>query len=379
MEYQAYPRQSPHMGHPHVHPGGSGSYSSNGASNGGLTSPQAQHNSLHGGGPSPLIPSPNHGLGHSSHQSQPTQYPSQYYMQQSAMAAATGTGVPGFYDNGVPVSLPSTQKVSPRLSVSGQGGKLKTDRPQITQPQQVSPTMGVPRIGVPNTGVQQASQLPSQRRMSHVQHSASSMASQVPPAAARRGSMPAQSSLPLQQTTANQLPPQPPAGMPQGHGSSPELEGAAPEETPLYVNAKQFHRILKRRAARRKLDEALRLTSKGRKPYLHESRHNHAMRRPRGPGGRFLTAEEVAEMERKKKAEEKEEDEEDETSPTETAATDPRTPAKTERSPVKSANNGGSLKRKAPSAPDTTPLKKAKASNGTSRKTRQATEDEDDD
>lgn len=88
--------------------------------------------------------------------------------------------------------------------------------------------------------------------------------------------------------------------MPQAQQQAPaeEIVAGGAEESPLYVNAKQFHRILKRRVARQKLEEQLRLTSKGRKPYLHESRHNHAMRRPRGPGGRFLTADEVAAMDR---------------------------------------------------------------------------------
>lgn len=76
------------------------------------------------------------------------------------------------------------------------------------------------------------------------------------------------------------------------------MDNGEPAEQPFYVNAKQYHRILKRRAARAKLEESLKV-ARGRRPYLHESRHKHAMRRPRGQGGRFLTAAEIAERDRK--------------------------------------------------------------------------------
>ncbi|KAF1949054.1 hypothetical protein CC80DRAFT_429997 [Byssothecium circinans] len=198
--------------------------------------------------------------------------------QAAAMATAHAAGTAGF---GYPIDqaqlAQDPRQQSPRIST----GQLKDGRGAPHSPTAVSNPLSA---GALQSQVQITPDQAIQRRMSTIASPALQQPQPVMNHASARPSVPPQ------------MAPQPP----QQHQQSPELvAGAQPEEAPLYVNAKQFHRILKRRLARQKLEDALRLTSKGRKPYLHESRHNHAMRRPRGPGGRFLTAEEVAAMEAK--------------------------------------------------------------------------------
>ncbi|KAJ4296331.1 Transcriptional activator [Kalmusia sp. IMI 367209] len=265
-----------------------------GAANPSITSPtQPQMHSYQQ--TSPILPSqgyPQPGAPNAQHQQM--NYPQgyipgmhqQYGMsptQAAAMATAAAAGPAGYYDPNQMAQgqLAQDPRASPRMS----GGQLKQDgRVAPRSPTAVSNSLGAG--GIPSQ-VQMTPGQAIQRRMSTQIHSPA-MPQPQPGMnhAAARPSVP-----PMAQQA------------PQQHQQSPELvAGAQPEEAPLYVNAKQFHRILKRRLARQKLEDALRLTSKGRKPYLHESRHNHAMRRPRGPGGRFLTAEEVAQMEANKGA-----------------------------------------------------------------------------
>lgn len=80
---------------------------------------------------------------------------------------------------------------------------------------------------------------------------------------------------------------------PQPTGSVMLPMGLATDDGTVYVNPKQYHRILCRRKIRATAALKLKARQAKDKPYVHESRHLHAMRRPRGAGGRFLTSKEL--------------------------------------------------------------------------------------
>lgn len=188
-----------------------------------------------------------------------------------ATAAASGQFYPLHQESMGGSMAPGAPRASPRMT----NMQMKSDRNPRSPSQMQNQMPQMSQVQMPQ----------SQRRMSHV------------------GSPNVQGAQPVMNHggRASIAAPLPQAAIQQNQSSPDLVSGSNQEESPLYVNAKQFHRILKRRVARQKLEEQLRLTSKGRKPYLHESRHNHAMRRPRGPGGRFLTADEVIQMEKRAK------------------------------------------------------------------------------
>ncbi|KAK3392942.1 CCAAT-binding transcription factor (CBF-B/NF-YA) subunit B-domain-containing protein [Podospora didyma] len=250
MEYAQYQQQPPSAhSQPHIQTG----YPSSAGGNS-ITSPSNQHLPQ----TSPILPS-------QQHQPSPTQSHPMYQTQY---------GVPHY-------GMPQIQAAAMAATAAASGSSYSYMPPDPNLQQQ-SPRMSAKKD--PRGGPRSPQQMNSQRRLSQVASPG------VPNPQAMLNHAGPRSAVQPPMTAAQQMPPPP----------SPELTSGAVEESPLYVNAKQFHRILKRRVARQRLEEALRLTSKGRKPYLHESRHNHAMRRPRGPGGRFLTAEEVAAQERDK-------------------------------------------------------------------------------
>ncbi|KAI9809083.1 MAG: hypothetical protein M1825_002372 [Sarcosagium campestre] len=383
MDYAQYQQPPGHGQHHHGQAHLQGGYSTAppnpGQGGAPMPAPQNQQPQMHQqhagyNQSSPILPTQSHALQHQPGQAghqlhTQMNYPPAYVVppqgmhphhgisptQAAAMATAAASGT-GYY------SMPSEQlqgnlgqdpRASPRIggvSVKKERGGPRSPQQQQQIPGQLSGPQPLPS----QVQVQPGQQLQAQRRMSQQVGSPAVQTSQ--PVQNHRAGGP-RNSVPPQMGQQQGPPPQQQAV--QAHQQSPEAVSGGAEESPLYVNAKQFHRILKRRVARQRLEEALRLTSKGRKPYLHESRHVHAMRRPRGPGGRFLTADEVAEMEKKQGGEGGEGDGGDEDIEQETV-----TPSKSNATVTGATGSGSKRKAESQRLDGAKTLKKAKTGHG---------------
>ncbi|ESO96836.1 hypothetical protein LOTGIDRAFT_159581 [Lottia gigantea] len=156
----------------------------------------------------------------------------------------------------LPVVVSAGQNIIQNASISQGGNNVLQTQVQVQQPSGTSSTPGIPQMLFLN-------QVTINGQTSFVLVDANNKPVQLPQGIQVIN-------LPSQQM-GQQLP----------------MPGAESGDEPLYVNAKQYHRILKRRQARAKLEATGRIPRE-RSKYLYESRHQHALKRSRGQGGVFV-------------------------------------------------------------------------------------------